>query len=116
MLDLIENSTLMWLGWIVAFSIGSSAATWLITSWSGSGKALKNDIQELRRDLRSETQKLRAESQELRREFRAETQELARGLSALGETVGDVRERVARIEAFMNTIDWDGHGDLRGRS
>ena len=91
---LIENSTLMWFGWIVAFSVVSSAATWLIRSWLVSGKSLKDDLREMIRDLR------------------ADVREVNRGLSALSNGLSDVRERVAKIESVIETFQWDDQGDL----
>ena len=94
-LDLIDSPISMWMGWIVAFGIASSMATWLVTSWLGSGKSIKGEMQELRTELRSEIQ------------------EVARGLDELRESVGDLRERVAKIEAFMEAVAWGQQGDLR---
>ena len=65
-----------------------------MATWLGSGKSIKGEIQELRTELRSEIQ------------------DVACGLNALGESVGDLRERVAKIEAFMETIQWGDQGDL----
>ena len=96
----------MWMGWIVAFDIASSMATWLVTSRLGAGKSIKGQMQEMRRTFR-------AEIQELRTELRSEIREVARGLNALGESVGDLRERVVQIEAFMDAVAWGQQGDLK---
>ena len=69
-------------------------ATWLVTSWLGSGKSIKGEMQELRTELRSEIR------------------EVARGLDELRESVGDLRGRVAKIEAFMEAVAWGQQGDL----
>ena len=105
-LDLINSPISMWMGWIVAFGIASSMATWLATSRLGSGKSIKGEMQELRWAFRAETQ-------ELRTELRSETREVARGLNELRVSVGDLRERVAKIEAFMEAVAWGQQGDLR---
>ena len=73
-------------------------ATWLVTSRLGSGKSIKGEMQELRTELRSEIR------------------EVARGLDELRESVGDLRERVAKIEAFMEAASWGQQGDLRESS
>ena len=92
-MDLINSPMSMWMGWIVAFSIASLMATWLVTSWLGSGKSIKGEMQEMRTELRSEVR------------------EVARELNALGESVGDLRERVVKIEAFMEAAAWGQQGD-----
>ena len=94
-MDLINSPMSIWMGWIVAFTIASSMATWLVTSRLGSGKSIKGEMQELRTELRSEIR------------------EVARGLDELRESVGDLRERVAKIEAFMEAVAWDQQRDLR---
>ena len=104
-LDLINSPMSMWMGWIVAFSIASSMATWLVTSRLDSGKSIKGEMQGMRRAFR-------AEIQELRTELRSEIREVARGLDELRESVGDLRGRVAKIEAFMEAVAWGQHGDL----
>ena len=104
-LDLINSPISMWMGWIVAFGIASSMATWLATSRLGSGKSINGEMQEMRRAFR-------AEIQELRTELRSEIREVARGLDELRESVGDLRERVAKIEAFMEAASWGRQGDL----
>ena len=94
-LDLINSPMSMWMGWIVAFGIASSMATWLVTSRLGSGKSIKGEMQELRTELRSEVR------------------EVARGLNELRESMCDLRERVAKIEAFIEAVAWGQQGDLR---
>ena len=108
-LDLINSPMSIWMGWIVAFAIASSMATWLVTSRLGSGKSIKGEMQEMRRTFR-------AEIQELRTELRSEIREVARGLNELRESVGDLRDRVAKIEAFMGAVAWGQQGDLRESS
>ena len=105
-LDLINSAMSMWMGWIVAFTIASSMATWLVTSRLGAGRSIKGEMQEMRRTFR-------AEIQELRTELRSETREVARGLNELRVSVGDLRERVAKIEAFMEAVAWGQQGDLK---
>ena len=94
-MDLINSPISMWMGWIVAFSIASSMATWLVTSRQGSGKSIECEMQEMRTELRSEIR------------------EVARGLYELRESVGDLRERVVKIEAFMEAVAWGQQGDSR---
>ena len=97
-MDLINSPMSMWMGWIVAFTIASLMATWLVTSRLGSGKSIKGEMQEMRTELL------------------AEIREVARGLNALGESVGDLRERVAKIEAFMDAVAWGQQGDLERKA
>ncbi len=94
-LDLINSPMSIWMGWIVAFTIASSMATWLVTSRLGSGKSIEGEMQELRTELRSEIR------------------EVARGLNELRESMGDLRERVAKIEAFIEAVARGQQGDLR---
>ena len=108
-LDLINSPMSIWMGWIVAFTIESSMATWLVTSRLGSGKSINCEMQGMRREFRAETQ-------ELRTELRLEIREVARGLNELRESMGDSRERVAKIEAFMEAVAWCQQGDLRESS
>ena len=74
-------------------------ATWLVTSRLGSGKSIKGEMQGMCRAFRSETL-------ELRTELRSEIREVARGMNELRESVGALRERVAKIEAFMEAASW----------
>ena len=103
-LDLINSPMSIWMGWIVAFTTASSMATWLVTSRLGSGKSIKGEMQGTRRAFRAETQ-------ELRTELRSEIREVARGLNELRDSVGDLRVRVAKIEAFMEAVAWGQQGD-----
>ena len=105
-LDLINSPMSIWMGWIVAFAIASSMATWLVTSRLGSGRSIKGEMQEMRRAFRAETQALRTE-------LRSEVREVARGLNELRESVGDLRERIAKIEGFVDAVAWGQQGDLR---
>ena len=63
-------------------------------------------MQEMRRAFRAETQALRTE-------LRSEVREVARGLNELRESVGGLRERIAKIEAFVDAVAWGQQGGLR---